>query len=153
MKNFAQLLSIEQVVLDWDAANKKRLFEQIGLFFENQAHLSRTQVYDALFEREKLGSTGLGMGFALPHGRIKGLKEPLLLFVRLLSAIPFESPDGELVSLILVLLVPANATEEHLNLLSEIASRFSQETFRDQLLKCVTEQEAFDLLIKEPVYV
>ena len=152
MRNFAQLLSKEQVVLDWDVVNKKRLFEQIGLFFENQSHLSRTQVYDALFEREKLGSTGLGRGFALPHGRIKGLKDPLLLFVRLCSPIPFESPDGEMVRLVLVLLVPANATEEHLNLLSETASRFSQETIRNQLLKCENTQEVFDLLRKEPVY-
>lgn len=152
MKNFAQLLNIEQVILDWDVANKKRLFEQIGLFFENQAHLSRSQVYDALFEREKLGSTGLGMGFALPHGRIKGLKDPLLLFVRLCNPIPFESPDGEMVRLVLVLLVPTNATEEHLNLLSETASRFSQEAIRNQLLVCEKAKDAYELLLKEPVY-
>jgi PTS system nitrogen regulatory IIA component len=90
-------------------------------------------VYDALFAREKLGSTGLGQGIAIPHGRIKGLKTPVGSFVRLETPVQFDAPDGKPVGLIFVLLVPEAANEHHLQLLSELAQMFSDKAFREQL--------------------
>jgi mannitol/fructose-specific phosphotransferase system IIA component (Ntr-type) len=90
-------------------------------------------VYDALFAREKLGSTGLGQGIAIPHGRIKGLKAPVGAFVRLVNGVQFDAPDGKPVGLIFVLLVPEAANEHHLQLLSELAQMFSDREFREQL--------------------
>ena len=74
MNLIAKLLPLQNVMPDLEVASKKRVFEQVGLRFENNHHISRSQVFDSLFAREKLGSTGLGQGVAIPHGRIKGLK-------------------------------------------------------------------------------
>jgi PTS system nitrogen regulatory IIA component len=90
-------------------------------------------VSDNLFARERLGSTGLGHGVAVPHGRIKGLKAPLAAFVRLKDPIPFESPDGQPVNLLVFLLIPDQVTQQHLEILSEIAEMFSDEAFRHML--------------------
>src|SRR5713226_3814749 len=114
MNRIAELLPEAHIRLDLEATTKKRLFEQIAQLFEEHAQLSRSLVFDSLSARERLGSTGLGQGIAIPHGRIKGLKEALGAFVRLSQPVPFDAPDGNPVSLVFVLLVPATATEKHL---------------------------------------
>jgi PTS system nitrogen regulatory IIA component len=133
LNQIAQLLPEANILLDVEATSKKRLFEQIGQLFEDQAQIARSVVFDSLFAREKLGSTGLGQGIAIPHGRIRGLAHPLGAFVRPRQPIPFDAPDGKPVGQIFVLLVPEHATEEHLQLLSELAEMFSERVFRDQL--------------------
>ena len=133
MSQIASLLSLDNVVPGLDASSKKRVFEQIGLLFENHQGLALSVVYDALFAREKLGSTGLGQGVAIPHGRIKGLKTPLGAFLRLATPVQFDAPDGQPVALIFVLLVPEAANEQHLQLLSELAQMFSDRPFREKL--------------------
>lgn len=133
MSLIAKLLPESNVVLDLQASSKKRLFEQAGLLFENQHGVARSLVFDSLFAREKLGSTGLGHGVAIPHGRIKGLKEALCAFVRLAQPVPFDAPDGNPVRLVFVLLVPEQATEKHLQILSELAQMLSDKTLREAL--------------------
>jgi PTS system nitrogen regulatory IIA component len=133
MTNLAKLLSKNNVVLDLEVSSKKRAFEQAGLIFENNCGIARSTVSDNLFARERLGSTGLGHGVAVPHGRIKGLKAPLAAFVRLAEPIPFESPDGEPVKLLVFLLIPDHVTQQHLEILSEIAEMFSDDAFRSAL--------------------
>lgn len=133
MNQIASLLPLDNVVANLDASSKKRIFEQVGILFENHQGLARSAVYDALFAREKLGSTGLGQGIAIPHGRIKGLKAPIGAFVRLANGVPFDAPDSKPVELIFVLLVPEAANEHHLQLLSELAQMFSDREFRDKL--------------------
>jgi PTS system nitrogen regulatory IIA component len=133
MNQIATLLRPENIVVDLDASSKKRLFEQAGLLFENNHQLARSTVYDALFAREKLGSTALGLGVAIPHGRIKGLKSAVGAFFRLATPVPFDAPDGVAVQLVFVLLVPQSANEQHLQLLSELAQMFSEKAFREQL--------------------
>jgi PTS system nitrogen regulatory IIA component len=129
----AKLLAPEAVVVDLQVSSKKRLFEQVGLLFENQHALARSVVFDSLFARERLGSTGLGQGVAIPHGRIKGLKDALGAFIRLAQPVPFDAPDGGPVSLVFVLLVPEKATEKHLQLLSELAQMFSDKVLREAM--------------------
>jgi PTS system nitrogen regulatory IIA component len=131
--HIAPLLLESNIALDVDATSKKRLFEQIGQLFEDNAQIARTLVFDSLFARERLGSTGLGQGIAIPHGRIKGLKQAMAAFVRPSEPIPFEAPDGKPVAQVFVLLVPEQATEEHLQLLSELAQMFSERSFREQI--------------------
>jgi len=133
MNQIAKILPLADVVVDLDATSKKRVFEQAGLLFENNHGIARSLIYDALFAREKMGSTGLGQGIAIPHGRIKGLKEARGAFIRLAKPIPFDAPDGQPVNLVFVLLVPEAATEEHLQLLSELAQMFSDRSFRERL--------------------
>ncbi len=136
MNRLSRLLPPTNVVLDLSVTSKKRLFEQVGLLFENNHGIERGKVFDSLFARERLGSTGLGEGVAIPHGRIKGLKEALAAVVRLAEPIPFDAPDGKPVGLLVFLLVPEAATEEHLELLSELAELLSDTPTREALLAC-----------------
>jgi PTS system nitrogen regulatory IIA component len=134
MNPLSKLLNPSQVLLDLEVTSKKRVFEQAGMLFESHLGLARSVVFDSLFAREKLGSTGLGQGIAIPHGRIKGLKQAAGAFIRLSNPVPFDSPDGRPVSLLFILLVPEQATEEHLQILSELAQRFAERPFRESLL-------------------
>ena len=136
-----QLLPVENIVLDVDASSKKRVFEQVGLLFENNQGIASSTVFDSLFAREKLGSTGLGRGIAIPHGRIKGLKHASGAFLRLVTPVSFDSPDGVPVSLLFVLLVPEQATEQHLQILSELAERFSDRACREALCNAKDAEE------------
>lgn len=133
MNLIAKLLKADDVLVGLDASSKKRVFEQAGLLFENRYGIARSAVYDALFAREKMGSTGLGQGIAIPHGRIKGLREARGAFLRLANPVQFDAPDGLPVDLVFVLLVPEAANEHHLQLLSELAQMFSDKGFREQL--------------------
>lgn len=130
MTTFARILSKENVLLDLNVSSKKRVFEQAGLLFENNCGLARSAVFENLFARERMGSTGLGHGVAVPHGRIKGLKAPIAAFVRLATPIQFDSPDSRPVHLLVFLLIPDNVTQQHLEILSEIAEMFSDLAFR-----------------------
>lgn len=140
MSLIADLLPPANVVVDLEASSKKRVFEQAGLLFENNLGISRSEVFDSLFSRERLGSTGLGQGIAIPHGRIKGLEEAAGAFFRLSAPVQFDSPDGRPVDMLFVLLVPEQANEKHLQLLSELAQRFSDADFRERVAKAADAQ-------------
>ena len=135
MNHLSRLLPASNVLLDFAASSKKRAFEQAGLLFENNQGVARAKVFDSLFARERLGSTGLGQGVAIPHGRIKGLKEAVAAFVRVAEPIPFDAPDGQPVSVMIFLLVPEQASQAHLDLLSELAQMLSDKAFRQSLLE------------------
>lgn len=150
MNVIAKILNPDRVLLDLDVTSKKRVFEQVGILLENSHQIARSKVYDSLFEREKHGSTGLGQGVAIPHGRIKGLKEAVGVLVRLAEPIPFDAPDGKPVQLLFALLVPESASELHLQILSELAERFCSRTLREQLLSTPEPALAYQLLTASP---
>jgi PTS system nitrogen regulatory IIA component len=152
MNLLSRLLPLNHVVLDLDVSSKKRLFEQVGLLFENSRQIPRARVFDALFDREKLGSTGLGYGVAVPHGRVRAIKEPVCAFVRTAAPVPFESPDGAPVSLVFAMLVPEHATEAHLEILSELAQMFSDASLRDALAATADIQAAHRLITEWSPY-
>lgn len=131
--NLAALLNPSHVLLGLDVSSKKRLFEEVGFLFERTVKLNRSNVTDSLFARERLGSTALGYGVAIPHGRIKGLKEPQVAVLQLKAPIGFDATDGVAVNLLFVLLVPENATQKHLNLLAQIAEVLGDEAKRNAL--------------------
>lgn len=142
MNLIAKILSPGNVLASLDAGSKKEAFERIGLFLEPGLRIAHGKISDSLLSREKLGSTGLGHGIAIPHGRIKALKEAVGAFVRLKTPIPFDAPDGQPVSLLFVLLVPENATDLHLQLLGELAQVFSDKRLREQL---ASQQDSAEL--------
>ncbi len=146
MNLIAKLLPVSNILLDADLTSKKRVFEQAGLLLENNESISRSLIFDSLFAREKLGSTGLGQGVAIPHGRIKGLKAATGAMIRVQSAVPFDAPDGQNVKLIFVLLVPERATDEHLQILSELAQMFCDKPFRERLLNTATPADLQQLI-------
>lgn len=133
MNLISKILTPECVLLDVESTSKKRVFERVGILFENTQNIARSQVFDSLFAREKLGSTGLGQGVAIPHGRVKGLRDAVAAFVKMQNPIPFDAPDNLPVNFIFVLLVPERATEMHLQLLGELAQMFSDKPFREKL--------------------
>ncbi|MBI4754731.1 MAG: PTS IIA-like nitrogen regulatory protein PtsN [Betaproteobacteria bacterium] len=147
MNLIAKLLPSSNVRLDLEASSKKRVFEQAGLLFENNQGIARSLVFDSLFAREKLGSTGLGQGIAIPHGRIKGLRDAVGAFLRLAAPVQFDAPDGKPVGLLFVLLVPEQATEHHLQILSELAQMFSDKPFREQLAGAADAVQAHELFM------
>ena len=146
MNAISQILTADQILLDLDASSKKRVFEHAGMLFEQKLGMPRASIFDSLFAREKLGSTGLGLGIAIPHGRIKGLKEATGALLRLRTPVPFDSPDGKPVSLLFVLLVPEHANEQHLQILSELAERFSDRNCREALAKAESAEAVLEIL-------
>jgi len=146
MSLVAKLLPASHVQLDAQISSKKRLFEQVGLLFENQDGIARSLVFDSLFARERLGSTGLGQGVAIPHGRIKGLKDALGAFFRLGQPVAFDAPDGNPVTLVFVLLVPEKATEKHLQILSELAQMFCDKPLREAMGRAADAAELHGLI-------
>ena len=119
-----------------EVTSKKRAFEEAGLLFEGLHGLSRAMVADSLFARERLGSTGLGHGVAIPHGRIKGLKTPMAAVFQLQQPIGFDAPDEQPVNLLIFLLVPEASTQKHLEILSEIAELLSDTALREKIKSC-----------------
>ena len=136
MNLISKILLPNNILLDTESTSKKRVFERVGLLFENNQQIARSQVFDSLFAREKLGSTGLGQGVAIPHGRIAKLRDATAAFVMTSHPIPFDAPDGQPVNLIFVLLVPERANDLHLQILGELAQMFSDTPFRNRLLAC-----------------
>jgi PTS system nitrogen regulatory IIA component len=152
MNLISRLLPASNILLDLPASSKKRAFEQAGLLFENNQAVARAKVFDSLFARERLGSTGLGQGVAIPHGRIKGLKEAVAAFVRVAEPIPFDAPDGQPVSVMIFLLVPEQASQAHLDLLSELAQMLSDKAFRQGLMDAPTPEAVHSALTAwEPI--
>ncbi|QHI98698.1 PTS transporter subunit EIIA [Xylophilus rhododendri] len=141
MNRLAAILPVEQVLVSLDATSKKRAFEEAGLLFESLHGLSRALVTDSLFARERLGSTGLGHGVAIPHGRIKGLKAPMAAVFQLAQPIGFDAPDERAVVLLIFLLVPEAATQKHLEILSEIAELLSDAPLREKIKAGGSAQE------------
>ena len=146
MNRLAAILPPAQAIVQVDATSKKRAFEEAGLLFENLHGLNRAMVADSLFARERLGSTGLGYGVAIPHGRIKGMKTPLAAVFLLADPIGFDAPDEKPVSLMIFLLVPEASTQKHLEILSEIAEMLSDSGLRDQLKACSDAVKLHELI-------
>ncbi len=146
MSLISSILPVSNIVLDLPATSKKRAFEHAALLFENHHGLARLTVFDSLFARERLGSTALGHGVAVPHGRIKGLDEPVATFIRLAQPVPFDAPDGQPVRVLMFLLVPEVATQKHLDILAELAHMLSSKEMRQSLSDATAPEDIHALL-------
>ena len=141
------MLGLGNVLLDLEVSGPAQLFEVIGRHMEREYSMPRALVAESLTRRELAGSTGLGEGVAIPHARVKDLERIHALYARLKSPIHFDAPDGKPVSDILVLLVPKQATEEHLIILAEATQMFSDRRFREHLHVCKDSLEVKGLFI------
>jgi PTS system nitrogen regulatory IIA component len=121
----SSLLPASHVLLDVPASDKRAVLEQAAGALEDKIGIKRGQILDSLLARERLGSTGLGQGIAIPHGRLKGLAQAVGAFLRTATPVPFDAPDDAPVRLVFVLLVPETSTGLHLEILSELAEMFS----------------------------
>ncbi|MBI5330889.1 MAG: PTS IIA-like nitrogen regulatory protein PtsN [Betaproteobacteria bacterium] len=146
MNLISPLLTPANVLAACETSSKKRLFEQAAQLFEAGGQAPAAEVFESLFSREKLGSTALGYGIAIPHGRIKHLKDTACAFLRLKTPIEFDAPDGGPVDLAFILLAPAAATDVHLQILGELAAMFSDEDFRERLRQAADADELHRLI-------
>ena len=142
----ASILTPADVLLDVDSPTKRRALQEIARFVAARHGLIESDIHASLVEREKVGSTGLGCGIAIPHARVTGLSRPVAVFVRTKDPIEFGAPDDKPVSEILVLLVPPQAADEHLQLLAEVAEMFSDRKLRESLRTRVDAQAVHALL-------
>lgn len=123
------------------ASSKKRILEQAArLLATGSDEPSAEQIFERLLERERLGSTGLAGGVALPHARMPGISDSRGAFLRLAEAVDFDALDGQPVDLVFALLVPEEANEEHLQLLAKLAGMFNEETLRNRLREAEAEE-------------
>ncbi len=146
MNLIAPLLTPATTLLDISFSSKKKLFEHAAELFARAHGLKASDIFSSLFERERLGSTALGYGIAIPHGRIKGLKDAVGAFYRLSLPLEFDAPDNQPVSLCFVLLVPKDANETHLQILGELAQLFGDESMRAQMLEAASPAELIALV-------
>ena len=123
------------------ASSKKRVLEQAARLLAGSAdEPDAERIFERLLERERLGSTGLAGGVALPHARMPGIEESRGAFLQLAQAVEFDALDGSPVDLVFALLVPENANEEHLQLLAKLAAMFNDKELRDRLRQAGTEE-------------
>ncbi|WP_298013150.1 PTS sugar transporter subunit IIA [uncultured Castellaniella sp.] len=143
----SRILPPGNIVLDLAATSKKRAFEHAGLLFENHQGVARMSVFHSLLARERLGSTALGHDVAIPHGRLKDLREPHAAFIRLASSIRFDANDGRTARLLFFLLMPEAATQTHLDLLAGIARLLSDAQVRQTLAQSTDPQQIHQLIL------
>ncbi len=142
-----ELLSSADISLDNPATSKKRVLEEAAsLLSHRQSSIDPEPVYERLMERERLGSTGLTNGVALPHARMPGVEAASGAFIRLATPVDFDAMDDKPVDLIFSLLVPEEATDEHLQLLAGLARLFSDEQLCERLRQTETPEQARALL-------
>jgi PTS system nitrogen regulatory IIA component len=146
MNLIAPLLSVDTTLLDLSFSSKKKLFEHAADLFAQTHGLKSTDIFASLFERERLGSTALGYGIAIPHGRIKGLKDACGALYRLNTPLDFDAPDNQPVSLCFILLVPKDANERHLQILGELAQLFGDEVMRTNMLAAASPDDLLAML-------
>ncbi|MEW7979795.1 MAG: PTS transporter subunit EIIA [gamma proteobacterium symbiont of Phacoides pectinatus] len=132
----ANFLTPERISCGNEASSKKRVLEEIGkLLASSSAELTQEMVFDKLLKRERLGSTGLGLGIGLPHARMAGVGQACGAFIQLSDGINYDAIDGQPVDLVFGLLVPEQANEEHQQLLARLAALFSDPGFCDRIRK------------------
>jgi PTS system nitrogen regulatory IIA component len=141
MSELAEILPTKQIFLDVEVKDVKELFTLSSSHFSLSTQIPEKTILNCLEAREKLGSTGLGVGVAIPHGRVKGLKEAHASFYRLKTGIDFKTSDQIAVDIIIFLLVPDAATQKHLDLLSEIAQILADKSKRTILREISNPEE------------
>jgi PTS system nitrogen regulatory IIA component len=148
MNKIAELLSPERCLCRVEGGGKKRLFETVAhVLGGEQAEFHPDELVSGMLAREKLGSTALGGGIAIPHCRLADCEVACGVLLTLDSAADFDAPDDEIVDLIFALVVPSEATDEHLNILADLARLFSRQAFRDAVRACDSPQAMYDTVL------
>lgn len=141
------LLNPEHIACRVTSASKKRALEELsGLIVKGEPELNQNEVFECLIARERLGSTGLGKGVAIPHGRLKAGDKTIAAFVQLAEGVDFDAPDGQPVDLLCALLVPPESTDEHLETLATLTEMFRDEKLREALRRADTDEDLLKTL-------
>lgn len=150
--NIEALLAPERTLVVKEAYTKKRVLDTISkLLASSSPEVDSKSLLQQFIARERLGSTGVGYGVALPHIRLSEINEPQGALIFLEQPLDFDSPDTIAVDIFFGLIVPENASEEHLQILAKLASLFNDESFRQQLRQCKTDTELYQTITTIPL--
>jgi len=145
-----EILQPEHALHAVKSSSKKRLLEKIAQQFSTiNPNLNQNELFDAFIERERLGSTGIGEGVALPHCRISHCNQTMGMLVLLDKGVDYDALDGNRVDLVFALIVPKESSQEHLNTLKEIASAFYSKEFREALRNSHNANELYQIAIED----
>jgi PTS system nitrogen regulatory IIA component len=144
----SEILTPDRVTCDIAVSSKKAALEALaGMIADTDEELTQPEVFESLIAREKLGSTGLGNGIAIPHGRQKGSTKTIGAFMRLQLGVTYDAIDHQPVDLLFALLVPEESTDAHLQILSKLAAKFSDAKALNKFRECKNNEQLFDLLV------
>jgi len=147
--SISQILTPERTLLGAQCTSKKRVIEYISGFLADKIDDSQSdEIYEKLIAREKLGSTGIGEGIAIPHSRLQECDDTLGALFVLDQAVDFDAIDRKPVDIVFVLLVPEEATEQHLQTLSMLAQKFNDEDFRNTLRQATSSEDLYQKVIQ-----
>jgi PTS system nitrogen regulatory IIA component len=142
-----ELLDPARIGCHQETSSKKRTIEILAeLLASALPDFTAGEVFDSLINRERLGSTGLGNGVALPHGRVAGLKEPVAALITLVGGVDFDAVDNKPVDILFALLVPEESTDEHLQILARLAAMFSNREFCEKLCGSNDAEQCYRLI-------
>lgn len=144
--NLTDIIPLNNIYLDVNVSSKKALFKEVAAKISNKLNIDQNNLFEKLNEREKLGSTGIGNGIAIPHGKVNGIKKVFSLFLRTKSLIDFSSSDLMGVDIIFVIIAPEESKTDHLLALSEISKFLRKKKNKEALRKLKTNHEVFKLL-------
>ena len=144
--NLTDIIPLNNIYLDVNVSSKKALFKQVAAKISYKLNIDQNNLLEKLNEREKLGSTGIGNGIAIPHGKVNGIKKVFSLFLRTKSLIDFSSSDLVGVDIIFVIIAPEESKTDHLLALSEISKFLRKNENKEALRKLKTNHEVFELL-------
>ena len=143
----SDILTSERIICNVNLSSKKAALEALSrLIAGASVRLDEQQVFNSLLTRERLGGTGLGNGIAIPHGRWKDGLSTIAAFIKLKQGVDYDAVDQQPVDLIFALLVPEHSTEEHLQVLAQLAEMFNQPDFLTQLRREESEEAIYGLL-------
>lgn len=144
-----EILSPDRILCNNDISSKKGALETLSkLMASSEPSLTYTEIFDCLNARERLGSTGIGNGIAIPHGRFQHVRHPTAAFLKLGSGVDYDAVDQKPVDLMFSLLVPVDSTDEHLQILSCLAEMFSDTALIEQLRQESSPVKIYEILTK-----
>ena len=145
--NFADIISVNRIAAGVECSSKKRSLELLShLICDSANNINQNDVFDSLIARERLGSTALGKGIAIPHGRLKSGSQTLAAFIQLQEGVDFDAPDGDTVDLLCALTIPEECSDEHLQVLAFLSEIFSDDNTREKLRTANNSQDILDIL-------
>ncbi len=146
----SELLNEKLVIADLKAGAKQQaLVEMVACLAANKPGIDAQDLYTVLIEREKLGSTGIGNGIAIPHGKLEGLDTICLVFARSTAGIEFDSLDGKPAHLIFMLVAPSNSAGVHLKALARLSRLLKEKNFRDDLIRAADAVALYGIIVAE----
>jgi PTS system nitrogen regulatory IIA component len=149
--NIESILVPQRTRCGLDAASKKKAIEQISIFMQEQSpEIDQEELYQNLIERERLGTTALGHGIAIPHCRLASCNEIVCALIQLKKGVDFGAFDGKPVQILFLLIVPANVVDEHLQALSMLATRLESEIYRESLMAARNDQTLYQAACSDP---